>query len=311
MRKAAAKIACVFFLWAAAAFPAEQALIIFFPLDTASTADNLSWLGEGIAFSISRQLSGPGIKVLDREQRFQLVESLDLPPDAHLSHGSMIRAAQEGRADHVVLGSFSGSEHNLKVAIRILDVKELKLSGEIAANGPLSAMPQMENELGWLILSNTGLQKGVSREDFGRRRRKIPNVEYASFIQSFSAAGRNEQMRLLRKAVEGFKEFPEAHFQLGRLYFQKGDWKNALIQLSMSARDTARDPEFEFIRGTCMVQQDQPAQALESLSNVLSFSRSFRVLNNIGVAYLRQRRYGAGPERLSWRLEASPALTPR
>jgi hypothetical protein len=221
LRLAAAKIACAFFFWAAVAFAADPVQIIVFPLDAPPTAAGLAWLGEGIAFSISGQLGGSGIKVVDREQRLQLVQSLDLPPDAHLSHGSMIRVAQEGRADLVVLGSFLGTEQNLKIAIRILDVKNLKLSGEMAANGPLSAMSQMENELGWLILSNTGLQKGLSREDFSRRRRKIPNAEYASFIQSFSAAGRNEQMRLLQKTVNGFKEFPEAHFYLARLYFQR------------------------------------------------------------------------------------------
>lgn len=287
MRLSAAWIVCILFFWTAG-FAADPTKIIFFPLDAPSTGGNLGWLSEGIAFSISGQLSNSGIRVVDREERFQLIESLDLPPDAHLSHGSMIRVAQEGKADLVILGSFSGSEHNLKVAVRILDVRNLKLSGEIAANGPLSAMPQMENELGWLILNSTGLQKGISREEFSRRQRRIPNTEYASFIQSFSAAGRNEQIRLLRKALEGFKDFPEAHFQLGRLYFQKGEWNNALTQLSLSARDEARDLEYEFIWGTCLVQQDQPVQAIQSLSTVLSSSRSFRVLNNIGVAYLRK-----------------------
>jgi Flp pilus assembly protein TadD len=88
--------------------------------------------------------------------------------------------------------------------------------------------------------------------------------------------------------VEGFKDFPEAHFQLGRLYFQKGDWDNALIQLSLSGRDVGSDLEYEFIRGTCLVQQDSPVPAIQSLLHVLSASRSFRVLNNIGVAYLRK-----------------------
>lgn len=285
LRTITIKIACVFFCWISAVFAENPVKILLFPLDSPPAAGTLSWLSEGITLSISGQLSGSGINVLERNERFQLVENLDLPPDAHLSHGSMIRVAQDGKADLIILGEFSGSEHNLKVAIRILDVKNLKLSGEITANGPLSAMPRMENELAWLILSNTGLQKGVTREDFNRRMRKIPNSKYASFIQSFSASGKNNQIRLLQKAVEGFREFPEAHFQLGMLYFQKGDWSNALIHLSQSAREEGM--EYEFMRGTCYVQRGQPVQAIQSLSLVLSSSRSFRVLNNIGVAYLR------------------------
>lgn len=276
------------FLWTSCVFAADPVKILFFPLDAPTASGSLSWLGEGIPFSICGQLNVPGVRVLSRDERIGLVENLDLPPDARLSRGSMIRVAQEGKVDLIILGKVIGSEHDLKASVRILEVKRLKLSGEITANGPLSAMPQMENELGWLILSNTGLHKGTARSDFAKRIRKIPNPEFASFIQSFSASGTKAQIQLLRKAVEGFKEFPEAHFQLGRLYFQRGDWTNALTQLSQSAREERTDPEYEFIRGTCLVQQHQPAQAIPALSYVLSVQRSFRVLNNIGVGFLRE-----------------------
>ena len=285
LRTIITKVACVLFCWVSAAFAENPVKILFFPLDSPPGAMTLSWLSEGITLSISGQLSASGIRVVTRNERFQLVENLDLPPDAHLSHGSMIRVAQEGKADLIIWGEFSGSERNLKVAIRILDVKNLKLSGEITANGPLAAMPQMENELAWLILNNAGLQKGIVRDDFNRRMRKIPNAAYASFIQSFSASGKNNQLRLLQKAVDGFREFPEAHYQLGTIYFQKGDWKNALIHLSQSAGE--EDMEYEFMLGACYVQRGQPVQAIQALARVLSSSRSFRVLNNIGVAYLR------------------------
>jgi len=285
MRTIPIKVACVLFCWISSAYAENPAKILFFPLNPPPAAMTLSWLSEGIALSISEQLRSPGIKVVGRNERFQLVENLDLPPGAHLSHGSMIRVAQDAKADLIVLGEFSGSERNLKIALRILDVKNLKLSGEITANGPMSALAQMENELAWLLLSNTGLQKGVPRQDFSRRTRKIPNVSYASFIQSFNASGRNNQIRLLQKAVEGFREFPEAHLQLGTLYFQLGDWSNALTHLSRGAGEESM--EYEFMLGTCYVQRGQPVQAIQSLSVVLSASRSLRVLNNIGVAYLR------------------------
>ena len=47
--------------------------------------------------------------------------------------------------------------------------KALKLSGEMIANGPLSALPQMENELAWLMLTNTGLESADSRKNFQKR----------------------------------------------------------------------------------------------------------------------------------------------
>jgi tetratricopeptide (TPR) repeat protein len=285
---AAIKIISFFLFGSAAAFAGSPQKILVFPLQAPVTASDLSWLGEGIAYSISSQLSGPGIKTMDREERFQLVENLDLPPGAQLSHGSMIRVAQEGKADLVVWGSFSEGKKNLKVSVRILNVKTLRLSGEMTANGPLSALPLMENELSWLILNNTGMQKGITREDFGRRARKAPNTAFAMFIESFDAAGKNEQIRLLRRAVEEFKEFPEAHFQLARIYFQNGDWNGTQTELDLSGRVENSDLEYEFMRGTCYTQQEQPQQAIQNLLHVLSSSRTFQVLNNIGVAYLRK-----------------------
>lgn len=286
---------------AGTAYAATPVKILVFPLDAQSGAVNLAWLSEGIATSISGQLRGDGIKVVDREERFQMVEALDLPPDAHLSHGSMIRVAQQGNVDLIVLGTFEGSEQKIKVVIKTLDMKNLKLSGEMSAAGPLASLPQMENELAWLIINNGGLQKGITRKDFSNRVRKIPNTEYAAFIQSFGASDQNKQIELLRNSVEGFKDFPEAHFRLAKLYFRKGNWSNSLDHLSLSARDEISEVEYEFIKGTCLLQLGHPVEAIQSLTNVLGSLRSYRVLNNIGVAYLRQ---GDTPKALNSFMEA-------
>jgi len=210
------KIACVLFLWISAAFAENPVKILFFPLNPPPTAMSLSWLSEGISLSISGQLRAPGIKVVARNERFQLVENLDLPPDAHLSHGSMIRVAQAAKADLIILGEFSGSERNLRVALRILDVKNLKLGGEISANGPISAMPQMENELAWLILGNTGLQKGITREDFSRRMRRIPSAAYAPFIQVLMQAAEIIRSDCCKRLLKDLKNFRRHTFSWER-----------------------------------------------------------------------------------------------
>ena len=84
-------------------------------------------------------------------QLLEFIERMNLPLGAQLSRGSMIRIAQTAAADLAVMGTFSGSAKNLKITVRILDIKTLKLSGGISANGPLSVLPQMENELACLM----------------------------------------------------------------------------------------------------------------------------------------------------------------
>jgi tetratricopeptide (TPR) repeat protein len=286
--KAATIVAYVLLFWTSAVFTADPTTMIIFPLDATPSEATLAWLSEGIATSIGEQLGSRNLKVIGRNERIRLVESIDLPPGARLSRGSMIRVAQRAGADLLVTGEFSGTERNLRVALRVLEIKTLRPSGEMTANGPISAMPQMENELAWMILSNVGLEKEGTREDFQLRMRKVPNSAYAYFIQSFVSPNKSNQIQLLKKAVGAYRDFPGAQFQLGQLFFYDKDCANALPHLALGRIEGSNNLESEFMRGTCYVLIDQPTQAIQSLSQVLSSSRSFEVLNNIGVAYLRR-----------------------
>jgi Flp pilus assembly protein TadD len=187
----------------------------------------------------------------------------------------------------LVMGKFSGTEKSLKVAIRILDLKTLKLSGEITANGPLSAMPQMENELAWLILANSNLEKGATREEFQKRIRKVPNSAYAYFIQCLGSANRNSQIQFLKRAVELYRDFPKAQTLLGQLYFYRRDCENALKHLVLGREEGNSNSEKEFMQGTCRLVKGQTDQALALLSHVLTTDRSYEALNNLGIAYLQ------------------------
>ncbi len=286
-KRVAAILIGALLLGTAAAHAADLGLIVF-PLDGASARSLPSWLGEGIAVSISEQLNTRGIKVLDRAERVELVESLDLPPGARLSHGSMIRVAQRASADLVIMGTYRGTEKNLRISVRALDMKTLKLSGEMSANGPMSALPQMENELAWLILTNMGLGQATSREKFQERTRKAPNSAYAYYIESFDSASEDDQLHLLLKAIQAYRDYPEAQFRLGHLYFHKGDCGSAIPHLILGRSNAGTHLESEFMCGTCFIQGDQPLEAIQAFSHILQVSRPFQVLNNLGVAYLRK-----------------------
>jgi tetratricopeptide (TPR) repeat protein len=282
----------LFILWVLLLFllPASAAehLIMVFPLDGPSGSDALQWLGEGIAVSLANQLDGPQLQSVGRSERIRLIESLDLPPGARLSHGSMIRAAQRANADWVVLGGYSGTEKNLRISVRVLNVKTLKLSGDMVANGPLSNLPQMENELAWLVLSNHGIEKAAFREKFKERIRKIPNTPYAFYIQSLNTASETEQFHLLLRAAEAYRDFPDVQFRLGRIYFHQGDCGNAIPHLLLGGSEPGTQPEVEFMRGTCLLQGDQLLPSIQAFLQLFQFSRPFEALNNIGVAYLRK-----------------------
>jgi tetratricopeptide (TPR) repeat protein len=257
-----------------------------FPLSGSIADPSLAWLDEGIATSLSFQLQASGNSVIGQNESRDLLEMNDLPSGASLSRGSMIRIAQQTAADFVVLGTTKGSEKNLKISIWLLDLKSMKLTGEIAASGPLTALPQMENELAWLILSNSGLAN-TSRESFRTYIRMVPNAAYACYIKSNQTSSENERIRFLQKAVSIFSEFPSAHFQLGRLYYQKKEWANAIPHFLHGIDRNDFRLQSQFMLGNCYLQTGDYRYAISTFSPILYFSRNVEILNNLGVTYLR------------------------
>jgi tetratricopeptide (TPR) repeat protein len=279
---------CFFLLYGDTASSDNTIKVIVFPLNGSSPSTKFAWIGEGIALSLIGQLAGKGVKVMQRDERIDLIEASDLPPGAPLSRGSMIRVAQLASADLVVMGTYSGTEQTLKVTVRIFNVKGLKFSGDISAGGSLSGLPQMENELAWRILANMSLDGASSKEKFQERMRKIPNEAYELFIRSLDLADKNDKLQLLRKATTAYGDFPQAHFELGRLYYHKADYAGAIPHLMVGSQEAGIAMEAEFLLGTCYLQGDKLQQAMQAYSQILEVSRPLEALNNMGVAALRK-----------------------
>lgn len=270
---------------------ADPVTVLVFPMESLAKASSLAWVGEGLAVSLSDELRMPGVDVIDQIQRMHLVEGADLPPNAPLSRASMIRVGQLASADLVVMGTYSGTVGDLRIALHVFDLRRMKLSGEIAANGPLTALPQMENELAWNILMNTGLNKIYSREKFKEYTRTIPNSAYSYYVRSLETSDEQEQVSLLDKALALHRDLPDAQFLLGRYYFQKGDCSKAVQHLELGRKRNRTYLRGDFMLGTCFLESDSLTDAIRCYSSLLSFARPIEALNNLGVAYLRKGEY--------------------
>lgn len=261
--------------------------LLVFPLSSSSQNGIPSWVGEGVALAVANQLGSSGVHVIARDERIALLERNDLPPAAQLSRGSMIRVAQGSSADFAIMGSCTGSEKSIRISVWMLDMKTLKLGGEIAASGPLAALPQMENEIAWMILSNAGWGQGLSRETFRERMRKVSNTAYAYYLQSLSTESESSKIRLIEKALHYYEDFPEARFQMGQLYYQNRDYAKAIPYLLPGKSAAYNFLQNEFMLGTCYLQENKPEQAIQAFSQLLHFSKRAEALNNLSIAYMR------------------------
>ncbi len=274
--------------WSAATAVAETnpKKVIVFPLYGTPESESIAWVGEGIAVSLSEQLRGPTVNVMDGALVANLMEGMGFLRGVQPSRGSMISIAQKASADLAIMGSFEGTEKNLVISVRVLYLEALRLSGNIAANGPLTALPQMENELAWQILTEIGAENSISRETYYERTRQIPNSAFAPYIQSLGAPSEKDRLRLLLKALDIFSPFPEAQFQLGMHYYRKSDCKNALRHLMSAGIEDDGSMVGAFTIGTCYLQTRQLSLAIETYSRILRNSRPYEVLNNLGIAHL-------------------------
>jgi len=267
---------------------AEHATLLVFPPENLTGVPSLSWVSEGTSESICTQVLIPELEVVPRETRLALVEDADLPPNATLSRASMIRVAQLARADYLVFGSFSGSDSALRIVLQILDTKTMKLGPDIVSTGALNNLPEMENELAWQVLAQKGSHNNLSREEFHKRTRKVPNSAYLYFIRSLGAPDDRSQLDLLAKAIESYNDFPRALFRLGSYYFEKDECSRSVDLLERIPRSADHFQEARFMLGACHCKLGNSSKAIQAYVELLPFAPSMEVLNNLGVSYARE-----------------------
>jgi tetratricopeptide (TPR) repeat protein len=275
----------------AAPYAAADTTFLIFPPENLTKGNTLGWIGEGLAVAISEECILPGVETLSWEERVRFVEAADLPPNGTLSRASMIRVAQRAGVDRLVFGSYSGTQDKLRISLQVLDLKSLKLSGEFVANGPVSALPQLENELAWVILLESVPSLSLTRESFRARMRGVPNTPYAGFINALTIADEIERARLLQKAIDQFRDFPQASYFLGNYYFQSSDCARVIQYLRPALKSAQSYLDAQFRLGTCYLRQDNPAEAVQAYGAVVARYPSLEALNNLGVANLRKGDY--------------------
>jgi len=261
---------------------------LFFPPENLSKQQALAWIGEALIRAISNQIEKPGVEVLPRETRLSLIEDADLPPNSTLSKASMIRVAQLAEADALVFGWCSGNESGLRVTLQVLDMKTMKVCAEIVAAGPARNLAEMENELAWQILDQRRLRGEMSREVFRNKTRTIPNGAYAEFVRALAAPDEEARAKLLQQAIDQCPNFPEALAHLGRYLYKKGDCAKAVQRLEGALGVEKFYREVQSMLGNCYCKLGMNAKAIRAYSSLLAFNPPMEVLNNLGVAYLRE-----------------------
>jgi tetratricopeptide (TPR) repeat protein len=260
-------------------------------------APNLDWIGESVSESIDEALSSSGLLVLPREDREEVYRRLSLRTGVVLTKASVLKIGETLDAGQVVFGELhvDGAESgattlksDLRLAVRIIDLKKFQQGAEFVQTGSLESLSQMETKLAWMLLRQLAPESAPSEETFFHDRAPVRVDAMESYVRGLMATSEERKLKLFTQAAHLDEHFSQPNFQLGRWLFVKKDYKTAGQWLSKVSKGDSHFLEAAFLRGICKYHEGDFEGAADQFKMVSDDVPLNEVYNNLGAALSRR-----------------------
>lgn len=272
------------------------AVLPLFNLDE-HTSPNLDWIGESVSETIDETLSGSGLLVLTRREREEVYHRLSVRTGVVLTKASVLKIAETLDAGQVIFGELhvDGADtgattlkSNLRLAVRVIDLKKLQERAEFVQTGTLETLSQMQTKLAWLLLRELAPQSAPAEEAFLRDRMPVRVDAMESYVRGLMSPGEEQKMKLFTQAARLDEHFSEPNFQLGRMLFDKKDFQTAEPWLSKVSKSDSHFFEAAFLLGICEYHAGDFDGAANQLRMVAAEVPLNEVFNDLGAALSRR-----------------------
>ena len=279
-------------------------IFLVFPFENAGAPARLDWLGEALEELTILRLSAVGEAVYSHDGRSNELDRYGLPPEAKLSHATMLRIAQDLDADFVIFGTFASDGSTLTVESRVLRVNPAALLPVNRESGPLETLMDLQTRLAWRTLSSNERSYPLSLADFAKKQRPLRLDAFEHYVRGLLDSDDEARLRELREAARLEPDWPEPDFWLGQVYFSRRDCNSALPWYARVPKTHDRYSEAVFATGVCRLLQSQPDRAQEvftglreslresssadpGAANVVAGGDLPEILNNLALAKAR------------------------
>jgi len=278
------------------------AVLPLFNVDEHS-APNLDWIGESVSETIDEALSTGGLLVLPREDREEVYRRLSLRTGVVLTKASVLKIGETLDAGQIVFGDLrvegagSGATNlkaNLRLTVRIVDLKKFQQGAEIVQTGSLENLSQMETKLAWMLLRQLAPESAPSEDAFFHDRAPVRVDAMESYVRGLMATSEDQKVKLFTQAAHLDEHFSQPDFQLGRWLFAKKDYKTAEPWLSKVTKSDSHFLEAAFLRGICNYHEGDFEGAADQFKMVANEVPLNEVYNNLGAALSRKNDPAAG-----------------
>ena len=281
----------LFFL---ASLPVQSATVLVLRFHNASDFPDLNWVGESVSEVLSSELSSTSLIVIDRDTRSEAMKRLSLRAEADFTKATIIRLGQTLDADYVIYGSYTAKPDPdasnelrnslLNITARLIDLRHLHDGPEVSEAGKLADLARLEEHLAWQNIKFLDPGSDPKIDDFLTARKIIRVDAQESYVRGLLSTNRDQRQKWFMQAVNVDSRFISPSFELGKLLWEKKDYRDAIQALQRVPPADTRYPEARFRMGLCAYSANDFNAAVGYFREVAKTVPLNEVYNNLGAA---------------------------
>jgi tetratricopeptide (TPR) repeat protein len=284
--------------------PADAPFVVL-PFDNPTQEPRLTWMREGAAILLTDALAAAGAPVVEREERLQAFDRLQLPAHATLSRASTIRVGHALSASAVVTGTLQVTGDHLIARARVVRIDTGRLLPEVESTGPLTEMFTVFAGLAQKIRGALAPAVGQGGND---RLAPSPQV-FELYVKGLLAETPSTALAFLEQALKAAPKYDRVRLAIWDLHSEGSEHQRALDAVAAIAAASPLYREGRFRAALSQMHLKRFDEALQILRAMQSEQPAATVANAIGVAELR-RSATVQPGRATYYFSQASELDP-
>ena len=260
---------------------AEPARILVMPFENVKREGRIFWLGEASSVLLTDDLATLGANPIDRAERQQAFERLQVPPVAALTDATIIRIGQLVGADRVVVGTLQLDGETLVVRARSIAIEAGRVQVNVTEQGPLPDLYSTFDRIARRIVPPASGSTTITPQH-------PPVAAFENYIKGLLAETPATAVNYLNAALAMHSSFDRARLALWDVYADQGEHDKALAALAGVSAASTYGRRARFLTGLSQIELEKYDQAFATFEMLADATPDAAVLNNLGIIQLRR-----------------------
>ena len=272
---------------------AQSATVLVLQFHNSSQFSDLNWVGESASETLRGEFSNANQIVFDRDSLAEAIRRLSLRPGANFTKATLIRLGQALGADYICYGSYDATlppgdtqlkNSSIQLTAHYLDLRKLHEGPDLSEAGKLSDLSRLEEHLAWQSLKYLDPGSNLPVEDFLSPKKFTRLDAEESYIRGLLSSNKEQQQKWFLQAVVLDPKFISPAFELGKLFLQRKDYRQALQWLGRIPASDSRYADARFKMGLGAYALGDYNASAGFFRDVLKQFPMNEVYNNLGAA---------------------------